>query len=227
MKKALAVSAVASAMVFAGCASMTTIQTAETLPPGKSTYYVAWVPTTVPLLDTNSDGKADQMMFQTVEAGMRLGITDRFDMGAKLFPIGLQFDGKYQFYKENAFKSAADLGFGWMTVTSGNFKSTLIDIIPAVPVTYRPFSWCALTLTPKMLARIATSSNDSTNTSSTSTYFLGGGTGSVKFTVKNLGSMIFEYGKFAGKYQTDHFALAVEKPLHLWGKDTGEEDNNQ
>jgi hypothetical protein len=213
MYKILAFACAVMAMLLVGCASMTTIHTAETLPQGSSTYYVAYVPSSAPLLDTNSDGKADNMAFNTIEGGVRLGLSNHWEIGAKLYPIGLLIDGKYQFITGNLFKAAGDLGAGYMTITSGKSSTSIIDIVPEVPLTIRPFSWGAFTLAPKSLIRIVSSSDDSTDKSSSSTQFLIGVTAGLKFTVGNIGSMIFEYGAFGGSYSSNHFALAVERPL--------------
>jgi hypothetical protein len=219
MNKFLAGLGMLAIVVLTGCASMTTIHTAETLSPGSLNYYVAYVPSSAPLLDTNNDGKADKMDFNTVEVGARIGLTDHIDLGAKLYPVGMLIDGKYQFIKGKMFKAAGDLGAGYMTISSGESKTSIVDIVPEVPLTIRPISWFAFTLAPKSLIRISSSSNDSTKVSSSSTEVLFGTTAGLKFTVKNLGSLIFEYGVFGGSYASNHFAIAVDKPLFGHGTD--------
>ncbi len=217
MNKMLIVLGVAYIIIVTGCASMTTIHTAETLSPGSTNYYAAYVPSSVPLLDTNSDGKTETANFNTIEVGGRLGLANRIDIGAKLYPIGILIDGKYQFLKGKIVKSAGDLGIGYMTITIGKSSTSIIDIVPEVPVTVRPFSWGAFTLTPKSLLRITSLSNDSTKVSSSSSEFLFGATAGLKFTVQDLGSLIFEYGIFGGAYKSNHFAIAVEKPFGSHG----------
>jgi hypothetical protein len=213
MKKILIVVGGMYLMIITGCASMTTIHTAETLPQGGANWYVAYVPSTAPLLDTNFDGKADNMDFNTIEAGLRVGLAKHLEIGAKIYPIGMLIDGKYQFVDGTLFKGAGDLGVGYMTITSGKAKTAIFDLVPEVPLTLRPFSWGAFTVAPKSLIRIVSSSNDSTKASSSSSEFLFGSTFGLKFTVGNIGSMIFEYGVFGGSYSSNHFAIAVEKPL--------------
>ena len=220
MKKLFLFAVAAAAIALSSCASMTTIQTAETLEPLQGNYYLAYVPTTAPLLDTNFDGKADKMNFNTIELGARVGIIEHLDMGIKLFPIGLTYDAKYQFLDAGMFKAAGDFGFGYMSASSSSgstsSKSTLIDLIPMVPVTVRPFSWFAFTLAPKALIRMSSSEDKNSlgvTTKSSKTSALFGTTAATKFTVTDAGSLVLEYGIFAGAYSMNHFAIAVEKPF--------------
>lgn len=191
---------------------MTTFQTAETLEPGQGTYYIAYVPTTAPdMLDEDTT-----MLYKTGEVGGRLGIFNNFDVGAKVYPVGALFDGKYQFLDAGMFKSAGDLGLGYMTITSSSetdsSKVSVLDVAPMVLFTARPYDWVSFTVAPKGLMRM--SIPDDGETSYT---FLGGGTATLKFHVGSIGSIVGEYGYVTGDYSMNHVAIGAEWPFSPFG----------
>ncbi|MFP4014689.1 MAG: hypothetical protein ACLFVQ_11425 [Chitinispirillaceae bacterium] len=211
--KRWSVLAAGMSFLFAGCASMTTFQTAETLDPGQGTYYAAYVPTKAPnflVVDSTLD-------YKTGEVGGRLGIFPNFDLGAKVYPVGALFDGKYQFLDAGMYKAAGDLGFGYMTITyssdSDTSKTSILDITPMMLFTVRPVDWVSFTIAPKGLMRVSMPEGGETGYT-----FLGGGTGTLKFHVGNLGAFVGEYGYVTGDYSMSHVALGVEWPFSLFGQ---------
>ncbi len=214
-RKKLLVVLLGGVLMFAGCASMTTLQNAEVLEPGRATYYAAYVPTTIPeFIDVDTNGKYDPMDFNTIEVGGRLGLFKNFDVGAKVYPIGTLLDGKYQFLNSGMIKGAGDLGVGYMTITSGSDSSesksstTVIDMTPMVLFTVKPISFFSFTVAPKTLIRMQMPDEGSSSFKS-----LFGATAMAKFHVGSLGALSFEYGMFGGSYNTTHFALAAEKNI--------------
>lgn len=216
--KNLCVLAAGMSFLFAGCASMTTLQTAETLEPGQGTYYGAYVPTTAAeVLDFDGNGKYDPVTYETGEVGGRLGIFRNFDVGAKVYPVGALFDGKYQFLDAGMYKAAGDLGFGYMTLTSSSetdtSKVSILDVAPMVLFTVRPVSWVSFTVAPKGLMRVSIPEEGENGFT-----FLGGGTGTLKFHIGNIGALVGEYGYVTGDYSMSHVALGVEWPFSLFGQ---------
>ncbi len=98
-----------SALVF-GCTSMSTLQTARILSKGELRGVVG-LSTTKSEIGKYSDTLKSNAIVQ--EAGFRLGISNRFDVGLKVSMIGsISIDGKYQFLGTSNSKLAGSIGMG-------------------------------------------------------------------------------------------------------------------
>jgi hypothetical protein len=76
----------------AGCPSLSTMQTPRTVPKGQLRVAVAAEAVSVP----SSDGTLTAPQF---ELGLRYGLSDDWDLGAKLYFLGAEFGVKYQFLR--------------------------------------------------------------------------------------------------------------------------------
>lgn len=86
-----------SAALFAlftltACPSLSTMQTPRTVPTGQLRVAVAAEAVSVPSSD-------DAFTAPQVELGFRYGLSDSWDIGAKLYFIGAEFGAKYQFLR--------------------------------------------------------------------------------------------------------------------------------
>lgn len=82
--------------LLTGCPSFTTMGTARTMPKGKAQVYFA---TGVTMLrDFQLDSAAsepDSFSLPSFEAGARYAVTDRIEVGGKLFPLGTELNAKF------------------------------------------------------------------------------------------------------------------------------------
>jgi hypothetical protein len=170
-----------------GCVNMSTLQTAQALAPGEQRFIVGGGYYTSPSVDAAASkptGSDVNLALPYVELGYRRGIIDRLELGAKLtIPGTIGLDGKYQLVQSGNLAVAVGLGGGYLSIDSGsgNDKTStrLIDILIPAYVSYdiaRPF---AIYVSPKYIARFA-SSTDSAGTSSTSVGQLAGGTAGMR-----------------------------------------------
>lgn len=81
--------------LLSGCPSFSTMGTARTLPKGKSQLFIA--PGGMVLTDFQRDdtGAYQSYAFPSVEFGGRYGVTDRVELGGKLWFLGAEIDGKF------------------------------------------------------------------------------------------------------------------------------------
>ncbi len=102
-----------------GCPSASTLQTVRTLPPSKLRLAVGMdvVSLRGPALvgDATESGR---LTLPQLEVAGRMGLSDRLDVGAKLFLVGALFDVKWQFLKTHRVDAAVAPGLGW-TLLSG------------------------------------------------------------------------------------------------------------
>jgi hypothetical protein len=83
--------------------------TARTLPRGKGQFFVA--PGAVVLRDFQRDtsGANDSVAFPSTEVGGRYGVTDRFELGAKAWSLGVEIDTKFQLARSETPDAGVDL----------------------------------------------------------------------------------------------------------------------
>lgn len=145
---------IATVALFASCASMSTMQTARTTHKGEfaTGFGGGYVKTDVEIgtLDTIS------IAAPFMEIGGRYGITDKLDVGAKLTLIGTAgVDVKYQFLgdKESMFAAAVGGGLGYLSISSGDSESNLIDLQIPVYLSLHPTEWLSIYASPKYVMR--------------------------------------------------------------------------
>lgn len=96
--------------LFSSCISFSTLQTAETLDRGEKSFSAG-----MSVLGTDEDNAG-----VLPEAGMRLGLNDRVDVGVKLFmPLAVFVDAKVELIQEPVTISF-DMGYSTFTLNSGS-----------------------------------------------------------------------------------------------------------
>jgi hypothetical protein len=192
--------------MFVGCATMTTLQTAESLDKGEA---VALVGGFISEMKIDSvDEVFDSVYtwgYPDVEAAARYGVTDNFDIGIKAFVIGMQADGKYRFLNKDKFSMAGDLAIGYTSVSSETDTTKYIDFIPSVLLTAKLHKYFSITASPKTLFGLIIGDETSIN-------YLFGGTVGLKLGDKT--SLIPEVGFFKGKYyDLTQYGVAIQYKL--------------
>jgi hypothetical protein len=146
--------------IFTGCASMSTMQTARVTEKGKFDYIVGGgvVNTTVVGTSSNVESPNDTVKFTTpfVEVGIRYGILDNLDVGAKISIIGTAtLDFKYQFLGDKNSKLAGSIGLGggYISVAINNTKNHMYDAMLPVYFSYHPINWISFYCSPKYVFR--------------------------------------------------------------------------
>ena len=87
---AVAVSVCLASVVLAGCPSLSTLQTARTVPRGKVRHAVGLEAVGVSVRGAGSAAAGQ------VEYGMRIGVSDNIDVGFKVYFLGLEGGAKFQ-----------------------------------------------------------------------------------------------------------------------------------
>jgi len=115
--------------LLSGCPSFTTMGTARTLPEKKGQFYVA--PGYIQLSSFQKDrdtGEAVSIGLPSIEFGGRYGVTDRVELGGKVWLFGAELDGKFALLKSDRLDSGLNLsvapGISYMQFTSGGSGST-------------------------------------------------------------------------------------------------------
>lgn len=158
-RRIASIGAVFTTSLLSGCLSLSSYQTAEALPEGKSQFGVGLTVTTIKPDPASVDVIYEDISYFTPEIMYRAGVGGNFDMGAKLWftypAIGIVVDGKYQFVDGDKFDMAVDLGVGYSGVETGSADTRIsfVDVVPALLMTYHFSDKASLTLTPKFLYR--------------------------------------------------------------------------
>jgi hypothetical protein len=99
-----------------GCVSLSTLQTARTLPPDKEEHSIGGgLYSSTPL--SGSDAKLESSFF---EYAFRRGFSEKIDYGLRLTIIGTAFvDAKYNLINDEKFAMAVGGGIGYMGISSG------------------------------------------------------------------------------------------------------------
>jgi hypothetical protein len=161
------------------CASMSSLQTAEVLEPGKTQqtfgggYYAS---------EETSNNVSLSTKLPYLEYSYREGVTKDFDAGVKLTIIGAAaVDGKYRLYDGEKFDFAIGGALGYMSIKTGSgateTENTIIDLMVPVYASYRFSDQWAAYLTPRYVLRMNSRSGSDGGSSSGS---LIGGAGGLK-----------------------------------------------
>lgn len=185
--------------LLTSCASMSTLQTARTTEKkkfvggfsGGSVHYDTGVKKT-----TDSTSTSTYVLnVPFVEGYARYGITDKFDMGAKVTIIGtFLVDAKYQFLgdAESKIAGSTGLGFGMLTMQSGDYTNRIKDIHIPLYFSVHPAKWLGLYVNPRFVYRFNTSDDGKTTRTFTSSWY--GATGGVRIGKK--AGVFIEYSYF-------------------------------
>ncbi len=144
-RKLVSLIAVLAIVIFGGCYSMSTYQTADTVPEGKFSGGVGF---STLQMDTSSDtdSTAEDVAnsflggFQMLELFFRYGIADNMDIGFKLYSSNLALDFKWRMLpRESMFRAAINAGAVYTSLifTSGwgVYVNAILDFTPAKWIT--------------------------------------------------------------------------------------------
>jgi hypothetical protein len=95
-----------------GCPSLSTLQTPRTVPPGDLRVAVGAEAVGVP----TSEGT---LTAPQIELGLRYGLSESWDIGAKLYGLGAEFGAKYQFLRGD-FDAALAPAFSFIAFSTKN-----------------------------------------------------------------------------------------------------------
>lgn len=177
-----------------GCVSLTTYQSAQTIPNNGSQFGIAASTTTISGTGLDKLGIDAAGSLPSFDIWYRKAFTDKLEVGGKFFPIGGMVDAKYQVVDQPKLDVAVDLGIAHTSFESGNYKSSITDLYPQVLVTYTVNDWLSATLTPKLVTRIA--SVDDAGSTSSDTSFIPGATVSLGIGKPGGFQFIPEFGYF-------------------------------
>ncbi len=173
-------------LVMTGCPSLSTMQTPATVPKGEVRLGMGLESVGFSEKDSNGTVKTDTV--PQFEFNARYGLTDNIDVGAKLYLLGLEVGGKYQFAKGD-FEAAIAPAVSYISVTdsentnNGN-SSTFRVAYLHLPLLlgYKLTDSLELAFGPKVLYVIAsgTVSDSSSQTSATSSGLMAGGFASIQ-----------------------------------------------
>ncbi|MCO4762642.1 MAG: hypothetical protein KC502_14110 [Myxococcales bacterium] len=104
-----------------------------------------------PIPDSFED---NTMGLPIAELGMRYGLTDTVDVGAKLvLPMSAMVDAKLQFLDSPTYAAAVGLSLGYMGVQINDSEFTIIDVSIPLFLSYDINDYLAIYLVPKYFLR--------------------------------------------------------------------------
>ena len=125
--------------LLAGCANVSTLQTARVLPEGKIRYYAG-----------AGYLKNQSPEIPTLEGGVRLGLGHQAEVSAKyVFPATGGVEGKYQLTDDDHLATA--FGAGIFYLGQGNLRS--LDLVLPLYASYDFSGWFGIYIATKYLSR--------------------------------------------------------------------------
>jgi hypothetical protein len=182
-------------LLMTACASMSSMQTGEVLEDGKTQWTVGGGTYNSKAFSTavekDENNVLEDVNLPYLEASYRMGLGNKFDVGAKLTLIGTMVaDGKYQFYDGEAFDASIGLGLGYMSIeTESNdvkSKTTIVDVMVPAYLSYKATETITPYISPRYILRNISGEGDSGSAS------LIGATAGLK--AGNEWGGYFEYG---------------------------------
>ena len=153
-------------VLAAGCANISSLQTAQTLAPNQGEFVAGGGYFVMPDLNEELSKDSDEsveLAFPYAEFMYRRGFFENFDAGLKLTIIGtIAVDGKYRFLNTGAFALATGLGVGYVNIVSESTSdgeatetdSRVIDLSVPLHMSYDVNDAFAFYLSPKYNLRI-------------------------------------------------------------------------
>jgi hypothetical protein len=189
-------------LLFQSCISSSSLQTARTV--GKGNVGVGFGVGIAKYQDNVINYSSPMLDFVG-----KYGVSDNFDIGARLSLTGTAgLDAKYQFLGDDESKFAASIGggFGFVTVTSGDIKTKVLDLTLPTYFSYHPKENFAIYLNPQLIQRHYSYSGSSTVQPSINRLFYGGALG---FRLGGRNALFVEYSYIgnSAKYPQSQFTL--------------------
>lgn len=96
-------------VALAGCPSISTMGTARTIPEGTYQYYVAPGVSSLGDFSVGDEGAPVSDRLPGLEMGARYGVSDRVEVGGKIFPVGYEVSSKIQVLRSRSADRGLDL----------------------------------------------------------------------------------------------------------------------
>lgn len=168
---------------WSGCASVSSYTTAKTTPKGKMRYSLAGGVS----LYQPTDASPELSTKPAVEAMIRRGFGDRFDIGIKyasLINFGIDF--KFAFINGAKFAMALGAYGGYFTHGPTGSQMSGPEVMIPLYISVHPATWLGFYVVPKAVVRLPMSKSGMyANYDATSLYY--GGTGGVQIGSPNFG----------------------------------------
>jgi hypothetical protein len=149
-------SAFLSLVALQGCMTMSSMQTARSLPVGEGEVRLE---TGYMKSQIGTDDSKETMTLPYFGGGYRRGIVEKLEAGVSyVFPGTLRADAKYQFYNAPELAMASGLGVDYTDFSIGDNKYTIADISVPLYMSYDMADWASVYLNPKGTLRVYSSS---------------------------------------------------------------------
>ena len=166
----------------AGCPSFSSMQTARTVPPGKTEHAVgvqvfglSGVTTTETDVDTGETVNKDPSVFlPQFEYGLRYGLTEDSDVGFKFYFLGLQGDYKYRFHKGGQLESSVAPGASAIAFGTGDASITILYLHLPLYFDFVASESTRFMFGPKVIQQLAFGSSTEGGTRTADATFVGG-----------------------------------------------------
>lgn len=146
---------VLAGVLFTSCASVSTMQTAGTVPEGEIRWAIAST-------GTGGNGETKASADPNFEAAIRYGVAENFDIGLKVNFLGAQAGAKYQFMRgEFDLSLGLEAGYQWVR-TNGTEKpsSHVIEFHLPLLMEYHFNPYVGLMFGPKLLGLVMFNQDD-------------------------------------------------------------------
>ncbi len=153
--------------LLSGCPSFAQFQEADVLEKGESKFGVG-IGATSYSFDVGVDGDEDIETFTVPQLSVwgRYGLTEKLELHGHIWlPFGATLGGKYQLIgnrKQEGFALSVGGDVGYLTISSGDLETNILDIYIPIYTGYRFSEDFALYLTPKYDLRILSGSSSGT-----------------------------------------------------------------
>lgn len=102
--------AVAALALLAGCPSISTMGTARTLPEDEFQFHLSTGAMVLQDWETDQDTRAaESVSLPALEFGARYGVSERVEVGAKIWGLGLEVNSKLQLHRSQSPERGVDL----------------------------------------------------------------------------------------------------------------------
>ncbi len=143
--------------LYTGCANFATLQTPDVVEKGDGSFGFGFTYTQYQVEFFEGDDP-ETFNIPALALWYRYGITDRFETHANVWlPLGASVGGKFQLLgspSETGFGFSLGLDAGYIQITSGNSKTSIVDVYVPVYLGVDFTEAVGIYLVPKYIARI-------------------------------------------------------------------------
>jgi hypothetical protein len=142
---------------LAGCPSISTMGTARTIPEGTYQYYAGLGYGVLQDFAVNDEGKPESVRVPSLELGARYGVSDRLEVGGKIFPVGAEVGAKYQVMRSASLERGFDLAVAPALSVYPWSKGVVGWAHLAIPIGFNVGGGSQLVLAPRVSELLITS----------------------------------------------------------------------